>query len=126
VVGYRNSFTWAFAGLSPWAVHYSKSNPAAFTIGFWVTFDEAGYLTQQQGTPGPIPGLGILPPSVKRLWFVGSTAIVVSPSTAHLTGSIAGLPIDLPWPDPLRSYGWSPGSTRLRAQGVYAQLYVRP
>jgi hypothetical protein len=126
VVSYRNSFTWAYSGLSPWSVHHSKRNGAAATIGFWVTFDHSKDLAQLNGLylSGPVPGLRDIPSSVKRLWFIGATAAVVSPSVVHPTGSVANQPIDLPSVQ-FRSYGWIPGPTRLVADGAYAQLYVR-
>jgi hypothetical protein len=126
VVGYRNSFTWAYAGLSPWIVHHSRTNGAASTIGFWVTFDRSRDLAQLNGLylAGPIPGLNGIPTSVKRMWFVGVTQAVVSPSEVHPTGSLSTEPIDLPTVA-LQSYGWVPTPTRLHGDGVYAQLYVR-
>jgi hypothetical protein len=127
VVSYHNSFTWAYEGLSSWTVHFSKSDPAASTIGFWVTFPPGDVLTQLTAVDalGPIPGLASLPPSVKRLWSVGATDATAAPNDTRLSGPAANKAMDLPSPNYLRAYGWRPTSTRLLTQGVYAQLYVR-
>ena len=127
VVTYRNSFTWAFERLSPFTVHFSKTATAASTIGYWVTFNDPRVLVQLPGSlagPGAIPGLGALA-GIQSLWLVGTTAGTFQPSTVHLTGPAAGVPVATGADAELRRFGWVPTGTIERAPGAVASLYRR-
>lgn len=127
VVTYRNSFTWAFERLSPFTIHFSRTATAASTIGYWVTFNDARVLVQLPGSvagPGAIPGLVRLH-GVRSLWLVGTTAGTFQPSTVHLTGPAAAVPVATGAASQLRRAGWTQTGIMERAPGVVAWLYRR-
>jgi hypothetical protein len=128
VITKRNSFSWAYAGLSKWQVHFSRTASAASTIGYWVTFTSPRVLTQhaidRSGFPSII-GLDHLPSSTHRLWLIGTTASTFSPSAFHLSGPLGQQEIDTGADAILRTNGWSPTLEVLRSDGVFARLYVR-
>ena len=123
VITYRNSFTWAFERLSPFRVHFSKTDPAASTVGYWVTFDDPRVRTQLAGT-GRIPGLRSQV-GVPELWLVGTTAATLQPSTIHPVGRAAEVVVPTGAAARIESAGWHPTARVVRAPGVVAQLFVR-
>jgi hypothetical protein len=135
VVENRNAYTWAFDGLSAFDVHVDRHNPSGTTVGYWVTFPARRVLAEtfvhrrlRSGrivTVGELPGLERLPYSVDRLWWIGWTASVFSPSRARVTGRAALQVTPSAARRLLVEHGWHTTSRIERAPGVVAILYVR-
>ena len=123
VITYRNSFTWAFDRLSPFRVHFSRTAPAASTVGYWVTFADPHVRAQLAGS-GEIPGLRSLK-GTNDLWLVGTTAATLQPSTIHPVGRAAEVAVPTGAAAIIESEGWHATTTTVRAPGVVAQLFVR-
>lgn len=138
VVEGRNTYGWAFEGLSPFVVHIDRNDPRGRTVGFWVTFPSDRVLAVESSTPTgaikgqrAIPGLDQLPPSAHRLWVFGTTNSTYSPSAYRIRGPRGRLMMPMGI-DPLLSkhgwtaqHGWTPRSGRVHAPGVVAVLYTR-
>ena len=135
IVTLRNTYTWAFDGISAFTVHVSRDNPASTTIGYWVTFDNPRVVAQtdtavtdRRGIVTDVPtarGLWSLPHSIRRLWLFVSTASTLSPSTVHLTGAAADRIVPSQLMRSLTNRGWQRTSVVEHAPGVAAILYTR-
>jgi hypothetical protein len=126
VLTFRNTYSWAYFGLSPYHIHFSVRSTRSLGIGYWVTFNSPHVLEQESSATGlAIPGLPGLPPTDRRLWLVNTTLLSISPSTAHPTGALAQYPFWTGATTVLGYYGWHPTSTTIFATGVAATLYTR-
>ena len=131
VVG-RNSYTWAFDGLSPFVVHVDRNDPRARTVGFWVSFTDPRVLaveptqaTAAAPSTNVIPGLAGLPASAHRLWVYATTNATYSPSAYRLTGPLARAMTPTGVDPLLHRQGWTQQRRRVHAPGVVAVLYTR-
>lgn len=128
----RNTFTWAFEGLSPFAVHLDRNDPKARTIGFWVTFtprkviEVTGVERGLIRTPNRLmPGLTDLPPDTRRLWLIGITYSTYSPSAFRFHGPLARRMVPTGANGALIHAGWHRTTTAYRSPGEIAVLYRR-
>lgn|GEM_PF-252209 len=138
VVDRRNVATWAFAGLSPFAIHTDRAVTTSAPAGYSVSLDPPRVLAEVWVRRNPstgtapfaaavrsVPGLRALPVSTTRVFEIGVTGWAVDPWAARRWGPTGRLLLPTAADVALKAAGWRPTRWVNETTGVFSRVWLR-